>query len=52
MVGKEEKKQLLHAACTLTSVHRANFREQKEDIELKKRSTTKREKKKSQREKN
>ena len=31
----EEKKRHLHAACTLTSVHRANFRKRREDIELK-----------------
>ena len=31
----EEKKRLLHAARTLTSVHRANFRKRREDIELK-----------------
>ena len=31
----EEKKQLLHAAHTFTSVHSANFCKRKEDIELK-----------------
>ena len=31
----EGKKRLLHAACTLTPVHRANFRKRREDIELK-----------------
>jgi len=31
----EEKKRLLHAARTLTSVHRANFCKRREDIELK-----------------
>ena len=31
----EEKKRLLHAARTLTSVHRANFPKRREDIELK-----------------
>ena len=31
----EEKKRLLHAARTLTPVHRANFRKRREDIELK-----------------
>jgi len=31
----EEKKRLLHAARTLTSVHRANFRKRREEIELK-----------------
>ena len=31
----EEKKRLMHAARTLTSVHRANFRKRREDIEVK-----------------
>ena len=54
-----EKKQLLHAALTFTSVHRANFRKRKEDIELKRKEDLLqrerervRKKKKSKRKKN
>ena len=53
----EEKEQLLHAARTLTSVHRANFRKRREDIELKRKEDLlqkerERVKKKSKRKKN
>ena len=41
----EEKKRFLHAARTLTPVHRASFCKRRKDIELKRRSSTKKERK-------
>ena len=47
----EEKKRLLHAARTLTSVHRANFRKRREDIELKRKEWSKEKEQKRKRKK-